>query len=80
MKRCPICHVENTGGKPHGWHKQGHRKSKHTLEQLTEFSKATLELNQVKAIIGDAVDLARQPDNWQSRPKRKIRKLISLGR
>lgn len=69
MKRCPICHVENTGGKPHGWHKHGHRKSGFTPEQIAEFAKQTLEVNQVKAIVCDAVDESRQPDGWQSKPR-----------
>lgn len=67
IKRCPICHVENTGGKPHGWHKHGHRKSGFTTEQIAEFARQTLEVNQVKAVIFSAVDLARQPDHV--RPK-----------
>jgi len=70
MKRCPICHVENTGGQPHGWHKYGHRKSGYTLEQIADFARQTFERNQVKAIICDAVDESRQRDDWQPKPKK----------
>lgn len=73
MKLCPICHTENTGGKSHRWHKDGHRKSGHTLEQIADFARQTLERNQVKAIICEAIDEARQPDGWRSKP-RKSRK------
>ena len=70
MKRCPICLTESVGGKPHGWHKHGHRKSGLTIEQVSGFAKATLERNQIKAIICDAVDLSRQPDGWMPKPKK----------
>jgi len=73
MKRCPICHVENTGGLPHGWHKQAHRKKGYTPEQLADMVRQTLEQNQIKVIICDAVDESRQRDNWRSKP-RKSRK------
>lgn len=68
-KRCPVCLTESVGGLPHRWHKDGHRKKKHTIEQLSAAARATIEFNQVKAEIMDAVDRARHPDGWQSKPK-----------
>lgn len=70
IKRCPICLVENTGGRVHGWHKNGSRKKGYTPQQLTEMALVTIEQNRVRAIICDAVDLARQPLHWQSKPKK----------
>lgn len=69
MKRCPICLTANTGGLPHVWHKHAHRKKGYTPEQLAEMARQTLEQNQVKAIICDAVDESRQRDNWVSKPR-----------
>ena len=73
MKLCPICLTANTGGKPHRWHKQAHRKKGYTQDQLAEMARQSIEQNQVKAIICDAVDESRQPDGWQPRA-RKSRK------
>jgi len=69
MKRCPICLTANTGGLPHVWHKHAHRKKGYTPEQLADMARQTLEQNQVKAIICDAVDESRQRDNWVSKPR-----------
>jgi hypothetical protein len=69
MKRCPICLTANTGGLPHVWHKHAHRKKGYTPEQLADMARQTLEQNQVKAIICDAVDESRQRDDWQSKPR-----------
>lgn len=70
IKRCPICLIENTGGRVHGWHKNGSRKKGYTPEQLTSMAREAIEHNQVTAIICDAVDLARQPTHWESKPKK----------
>lgn len=70
VKRCPICFTESPGGKPHGWHKHGHRKSGLTIEQVSDLARQTLERNQVKAIICNAVELSRQPDGWIPKPKK----------
>lgn len=66
MKRCPICLTESVGGWPHRWHKEGHRKKGYTEQDLVKM----VEAHSVQAIICDAVDLSRAPDNWQSKPKR----------
>jgi hypothetical protein len=70
MKLCPICLTANTGGRPHAWHKTAHRKKNYTPEQVAEMARQAIEHNQVKAIICDAVDESRQPDGWQSKPKK----------
>jgi hypothetical protein len=70
VKRCPVCHVENTGGRPHVWHKTAHRKKQYSVEQIAGMAQQTLERNQVKSIICDAVDESRQPDGWTSKPKK----------
>lgn len=72
IKRCPVCLTESVGGLPHRWHKDGHRKKKHTIEELSAAARATIEFNQVKAEIMDAVDRARHPDGWQSKPKSRV--------
>ena len=64
MKVCPVCKVENTGGRPHQWHKNGHRKKGYTAEVLSNMATQTIERNQVRAVVAEAVDLARQPDHW----------------
>ncbi len=71
MKVCPICKAENTGGKPHRWHKVAHRQKGYTTEMLTEMVSQTIQRNQVKAIVSEAVDLARQPDHWTPKPSRR---------
>lgn len=70
MKRlCPVCLAESVGGLPHRWHKQGARKSGRTQEQIAAAARLVIEQNAVTAIVGDAVDEARHPDHWQSKPK-----------
>lgn len=70
MKRlCPICLAENTGGLPHRWHKMGARKKCRTQEELAAAARAVIEHNAVTAIVRDAVDEARYPDHWRSKPK-----------
>jgi hypothetical protein len=70
VKRCPVCLIENTGGRPHTWHKTAHKKKGYSSERIAEMVRQTIEQNQVKEIICDAVDLARQPDGWRSKPKK----------
>lgn len=70
MKRCPICLTESVGGKPHTWHRSAHRKKKYTPDQIAEMARHAIEQNQVKAILCEAVDLARQPMHWEPRPKK----------
>lgn len=70
VKLCPICLTESVGGLPHRWHKEGHRKKGYTQDQIASMVRQTLEHNQIRAIICDAVDKSRQPDGWQSKPKR----------
>jgi len=67
-KNCPVCGIENTGGKVHVWHNNGHRKSGITLERLTVMAQQTMIVNQITADVAEAVDLARQPDGWQPKP------------
>ena len=50
VKLCPICLTENTGGRPHRYHKLAARKSGHTLEELAIAARATIEQNAIKAI------------------------------
>jgi uncharacterized protein YoaH (UPF0181 family) len=69
-KNCPVCGVENTGGKIHTWHTSAHRKKQYSVEQIAEMSARTLESNQVRSIVAEAVDLARQPDGWEPKPKK----------
>lgn len=69
VKLCPVCLTENTGGRPHRYHKLAARKSGHTLQELTIAARATIEQNAVIAILMDAVDEARHPDYWRSRPR-----------
>lgn len=70
MKRlCPICLAENTGGLPHRWHKMGARKKGRTQDELAAAARAVIEHNAVTAIVRDAVDEARYPDHWRSKPK-----------
>jgi hypothetical protein len=52
----------------HVWHSNGHRKSGITLEQLTVMAQQTMIVNQITAEVSEAVDLARQPDDWQPKP------------
>ena len=66
---CPICLAENTGGLPHRWHKMGARKKGRTQEELAAAARAVIEHNAVTAIVRDAVDEARYPDHWWSKPK-----------
>ena len=68
-KRCPVCFTESVGGLPHGWHKYAHRKKQRTIEELSAAAIATIEINRAKAELMDAVDEARHPDGWQSKPK-----------
>ena len=75
VKLCPICLTESVGGKPHGWHKSAHRKKRYSAEALSEMARAAIEANQLKAVICEAVDIARQPDNVKPRARRvRIRK------
>lgn len=66
---CPICLAENTGGLPHRWHKMWARKKGRTLDELAAAARAVIEHNAVTAIVFDAVDEARHPDHWRSKPK-----------
>lgn len=59
-KACPICGVENTGGRVHGYHKSSHRKIKWTLEDVKAAADRTRDANAVRAIVSDAVDEARR--------------------
>lgn len=70
VKLCPICLTESVGGKPHGWHKSAHRKKRYSVEMLSDMARAAIEANQIKAIICEAVDLARQPDDVKPRVHR----------
>lgn len=67
---CPICGIQSTGGKPHNYHKNSARRKGYTQEQVQAWSIQTREQNALVAIICNAVDLARQPDGWQSKPKK----------
>lgn len=69
-KNCPICGVENTGGRPHLWHRNGSRTKGYTASDLTKMAEDTRELRLTIAIVCDAVDIARQPDGWRSNPKK----------
>lgn len=69
-KNCPICGVENTGGQPHRWHKEAHRKKGHSVADITDMVAKTSEFRKTVELICHAVDLARQPDGWRSNPKR----------
>lgn len=62
-KPCPVCGVENTGGRPHRWHR-AHRKSGLTTEQVAELSRQTRETNQLIRVVAEAVDDARESDAW----------------
>jgi len=72
-KNCPVCGVANTGGKPHVWHKTAHRKKGYSIEQITEMAQQTIGVNLIISSVSEAVDLARQPDDWRSN-HRKSRK------
>lgn len=61
MKRCPVCGVENTGGRVHGYHNNSNRKRQWTIDQVKAASEQTRETNAVRAIVSDAVDEARRP-------------------
>jgi hypothetical protein len=63
-KLCPICGTENTGGRPHTWHKNGSRKKKYTHQQITQMSEVVRERNGLVELLCSAVDIARQPDHW----------------
>jgi hypothetical protein len=63
-KLCPICQTENTGGLPHRWHKVAHRKKAYGLDRVAEMAQQTIEANQVRLIVGAAVDASREPDDW----------------
>lgn len=71
MKRCPICGTESVGGRVHGYHSNGSRKKGYTLEATRVMAEQTQEAARVVMIVGDAVDIARQPDGWTSKPKRR---------
>ncbi len=71
IKRCPVCGTESIGGKIHNYHRNGPRTKGYTIEALRVMATETQEANQVRMIVGDAVDLARQPDGWTSKPKRR---------
>jgi uncharacterized Zn finger protein (UPF0148 family) len=68
-KLCPVCLTENTGGLPHRWHKEAHRKTVR-LEQVAEMARQTVEANRVRLVLADAVDEAREPDGWRPNEKR----------
>jgi hypothetical protein len=69
-KNCPICGVQNTGGWPHRWHKEAHRKKGYSVDDLTKMADENRELRHTIAIVCHAVDVARQPDGWRSNPKK----------
>lgn len=70
-RNCPVCGVESVGGRPHRWHKEAHRGKGYSQDELAKMAKATMELNQVKAIVCEAVDDARQGDGWRSKPRKR---------
>lgn len=70
VKLCPVCLTESVGGKPHIWHKSAHRKKRYSVDALSEMARTTIEANQIKAIICEAVDLARQPDGAKPKMRR----------
>ena len=69
VRLCPVCFAENTGGRPHRYHKLAARKSGHSLEELAIAARATIEQNAVIAIVMEAVDEARHPDYWRARKR-----------
>jgi hypothetical protein len=69
-KLCPVCLAENTGGLPHRHHREGNRKKARTVEQISEMARQRIEANQVRLIVGAAVDDAREPDDWDPGAKR----------
>lgn len=69
VKLCPVCLTENTGGRPHRYHKLAARKSGHTLEELAIAAREVIELNAVTAIVMDAIDESRHPDYWRARKR-----------
>lgn len=71
VRLCPVCGTESVGGKVHGYHRNGSRTKGYTLDALQVMAIETQERNQVCMIVGEAVDLARQPDGWTSKPKRR---------
>jgi hypothetical protein len=70
VKLCPICLTENTGGLPHRHHREGHRKKSRTIEQISEMARQTIEANQVRVIVAQAVDESRQPEPWADKRTR----------
>ena len=66
---CPVCLTESVGGLPHRYHKMGARKKGRTQDELAAAARAVIEHNAVTAIVRDAVDEARYPDYWRSKPK-----------
>ena len=70
VKLCPVCLTENTGGLPHRHHREGNRKKARTVEQISEMARQRIEANQVRLIVGAAVDDAREPDDWDPGAKR----------
>jgi len=69
VKLCPVCLIENTGGRPHRYHRLAARKSGHTLDELAIAARAVIEQNAVISIVMDAVDEARHPDYWRARKR-----------
>lgn len=69
-KNCPICGVENTGGWPHTWHKSAHRKKRYSVENISKMINENAEMRFFINLVCHAVDLARQPDDWRSNPKK----------
>lgn len=59
-KACPVCGVEATGGRVHGYHMNAHRKRKWTLDDVKVQADRTREANAVRAIVAEAVDEARR--------------------
>ena len=69
VKLCPVCLTENTGSRPHRYHRLAARKSGHTLDELAIAARAVIEQNAVISIVMDAVDEARHPDYWRARKR-----------
>ncbi|MEY4182165.1 MAG: hypothetical protein RLZZ217_791 [Planctomycetota bacterium] len=70
-KLCPVCLTENTGGLPHRWHKEAHRKKAYGVEQVAEMARQTVEANRVRLVLADEKRTAYHREYWAKNIERR---------
>ena len=80
VNRCPVCLLPRAGGKRCGYHATQRARGL-TDEFVRQASAQTLERNQVIRLVCEAVDEARQPDEFSFKRKpvrRRKRKTLTI--